>query len=122
MNKVITHVQDTQAFLKELEALAPHYVYIEEGTNEKKWVIQHTPIVKNENGSLALSLLNDEQLEFVVTMTTINNLGTYEELFANIANHVLYKSVYPYDVPIEYVDEEGITQSYLRPQKIGEFA
>lgn len=122
MNKVITHVQDTQAFLTELEALAPSYVYVDEQTNEKRWTIQHTPIVKNENGTLALSMLTDDELLFIEQMTTIKSLGIYEELFADEASLALYKSVYPFDVPIEYVDEDNVTQSYLRPQKIGEFA
>lgn len=122
MTKVITHVTDIDAFIAELEALAPHYVYTDEETGKKHWKIEHTPIVKNENGSLALSMLTQEELDFIAPMTTIKSLGTYEELFASVDNLALYKSVYPYDVPIDYVDEDGNPQQYFRPKKIGEFA
>jgi hypothetical protein len=86
------------------------------------WTIQTTPVVKNENGSLAMSILNDDELAFMGTMKSIQSLGTYEELFANEAAHMLYKSVYPYDVPINYTDIDGTTKEYFRPQKIGVFA
>ncbi len=121
-NYVITYVANTAAFIEELEAMAPSYVIVDEDTGNKSWTIQHTPLVKNENGSLALSILSDEELMFINGMTTITNLGTYEELFANEANHLLYKSVYPYDVPLSYMDENGVAIEYFRPQKIGEFA
>ena len=122
MNHVITHVVNAVAFIAELEALAPSYVITDVDSGIKSWTIQHTPLVKNENGSLALSILNDEELMFINGMTTITNLGTYEELFANEASHSLYKSVYPYDVPLSYVDDNGVDVEYFRPTKIGEFA
>ena len=121
-NYVITHVANTVAFIAELEALAPSYVITDEDTGTKSWTIQHTPLVKNENGSLAMSILSDDELAFINIMPTITNLGTYEELFANETSHSLYKSIYPYDVPLSYVDENGVDVEYFRPQKIGEFA
>ena len=121
-NYVVTYVANTVAFIEELEAMAPSYVIVDEETGIKSWTIQHTPLVKNENGSLAMSILSNEELAFINQMTTITSLGTYEELFANEASHSLYKSVYPYDVPLNYVDENGVDVEYFRPQKIGEFA
>jgi hypothetical protein len=55
-------------------------------------------------------------------MKSIQSLGTYDELFSNEVSLALYKSVYPYDVPVSYTDIDGTTKEYLRPQKIGEFA
>lgn len=78
-----------------------------------------TPIVYN--GVKTLSLVRDNKLDLAL-FPSLTNLGSYEELFADETAHGLYKSVYPYDVPIEYIDEDGQPQSYLRPQKIGEFA
>lgn len=78
-----------------------------------------TPIISNGAKSLALVRNNKLDLALFPSLTT---LGTYEELFSNADSLALYKSVYPYDVPIEYTDEDGVVQSYLRPQKIGEFA
>ena len=121
-NYVITYVADTVAFINELESIAPSYVITDEETGNKSWTIQHTPIVKNENGSLAMSILSDSELELINSMTTIQSLGTYEELFADEAKHGIYKSVYPYDIALSYVDEDGNTVEYFRPQKIGEFA
>jgi hypothetical protein len=121
MNYLITYVTNTKDFIKELEAVAPSYVITDEN-GDKSWKIQTTPIVKSPNGTLAMSILTDEEVEFIATMNTIKNLGTYEELFADEAKHELYKSVYPYDVPVAYTDEDGVEQEYFRPQKIGEFA
>ena len=108
--------------MDELESLAPSYIITDEETGKKSWTIQTTPIVKSENGTLAMSILTNDELVFISSMATIKNLGTYDELFANEEAHALYKSVYPYDVPLSYVDEEGNTIEYFRPQKIGEFA
>ena len=122
MNYIITYVADTTAFINELEQVAPSYIVTDEETGKKSWTIQTTPIVKSVNGTLAMSILTDDEIVFIDSMTTITNLGTYEELFANEANHALYKSVYPYDVALSYVDEDGAIVEYFRPQKIGEFA
>ncbi len=122
MNYIITYVTNTTDFMNELEALAPSYIITDEETGKKSWTIQTTPVTKNDKGSLAMSILTDDEVLFIGTMTTIKNLGTYEELFANPVSHDLYKSVYPYDVPLHYKNEEGVDVEYLRPQKIGEFA
>lgn len=121
-NYVITYVADTSAFINELESMAPSYVITDEETGKKSWTIQHTPLVKNENGSLALSIVNDDELALINSMTTIKSFGDYPELEANAENLAIYKSVYPYDVPLSYTDEDGNTIEYMRPFKIGEFA
>jgi len=121
MNYVITFVKDTEAYMKELEAMAPSYIATgEDGVKSSS--IQHTPTVRNQNGSLALSAISDYEVSLISTMTTIENLGTYEELFASPDNLSKYKSVYPYDVPLSYVDDEGNTVEYYLPEKIGVFA
>ena len=81
-NYVITHVANTEALLAELETMAPTYV-TERGDGTKGWSVAHTPVVKNQNGSLALSALSNSELAFVESMTTITNLGTYEEFDLN---------------------------------------
>jgi hypothetical protein len=119
MNYVVTYCKDIKAFMDELpdsyKAKDTKGIII-------GCTIQTTPVVKNDNGSLALSVLSDDQLAFVGTMNSIQSLGTYEELFANEEAHTLYKSVYPYDIPASYIDIDGTTKEYFRPQKIGEFA
>jgi hypothetical protein len=105
-----------------MDELPDSYKINDEDGNVTGWTIQTTPVIKNENGSLAMSILTDAELEFIGTMKSIQSLGTYEELFANEEALAIYKSVYPYDVPISYTDMDGNTKEYFRPQKIGEFA
>jgi CCR4-NOT transcriptional regulation complex NOT5 subunit len=81
--------------------------------------INHTPIVSNENGSLTIAILTEEQEANLVGM---ESLGTYEELFASLDALTKYKSVYPYDVSLSYTDDEGNTVEYYLPEKIGVFA
>jgi hypothetical protein len=119
MNYVITYCKDTKAFMDELPE--SYKVKDTDGT-VVGWTIQTTPVVKNENGSLAMSILTDDELAFIGTLKSIKSLGTYDELFANDEALAIYKSVYPYDVPVSYVDMDGNTKEYYRPQKIGEFA
>lgn len=114
---VITYVEDTTKFIEELEQLAPQYIVIDEETGKKSWTIQTTPVVKSDNGTLAMSILGAQELEFIGSMTTIKNLGTYEQLFANEESHALYKSVYPYTEELFYEDESGNMISYYRPKK-----
>lgn len=120
--KVITFVTNTKDFIGELEQVAPQYIITDEETGKKSWTIQTTPVVKSDVGTLAMSILDVQELEFIESMTTIQNLGTYEQLFANEASHSLYKSVYPYTEELFYEDDDGVEQSYYRPKKIGEFA
>jgi hypothetical protein len=119
MNYVITYCKDTKVFMDELPE---SYKVKDADGNVIGWAIQTTPVIKNENGSLALSILTDNDLAFIKTMKSIQSLGTYDELFADKEALAIYKSVYPYDVPVSYVDMDGTTKEYFRPQKIGEFA
>ena len=119
MNYVITYCKDTTAFMDELP---DSYKVKDMDGVVTGWTIQTTPVIKNDKGSLAMSILSDDELAFIGTMKSIQSLGTFEELFANEASLALYKSVYPYDVALSYVNEEGNTVEYFRPEKIGEFA
>lgn len=122
MNKIITYVADISAFKEELEQLAPQYTEINEETGVKSSKLLITPTVKNEAGSLNLSLLSDSELELLITMTTVEVLGTYSQLFANEASLARYKSVYPYDTPTILTDEAGVEYEYFRSKRIGDFA
>ena len=80
-----------------------------------------TPIKKN--GNTSLSLVRGLSLDLNV-YTMLEDLGDYKSIIkkTNKAKLDKYKSVYPYDVPVKYVDENGDTQTYTLPFKIGEFA
>ena len=79
-----------------------------------------TPIKKNAQGA-SLSYVMDNKLDLEL-FPSLQSLGDYDEMFADKNKHDLYKSVYPYHIPVEYVDEDGKTQSYELPSKIGVFA
>ena len=79
-----------------------------------------TPIKRNVSGA-SLSLVRDNKLN-LDDFPSLTNLGTYDEVFADIAKDDLYKSVYPYDIPISYVDEDGVIQTRYLPKYIGVFA
>lgn len=133
-NEVITYVTDVAQFIAELEAKASCYITTDEHTGKKSWTIETTPIVKSPNGTLAMSILSNEELTFVGTMTTIRSLGTYTDLFSveDPNNEFapapagtdleVYQSVYPYHIPLTYTDENWVTVEYYLPKKIGEFA
>ncbi len=89
-----------------------------------------TPIKVNATGQ-TLALVKGNKLEEFDTngvslgmpeFPSLQSLGTYEEMFANPDRLALYKSVYPYDIPLTYMDDDDVEQSYFRPKKIGEFA
>ena len=118
----LTYVPDTIAFMAEVEALYPEYLTKDEDGNITGVSIVHTPLKKNENGSLGYSIMKDGMLEAIEVMTTVVNLGDYAEMFADEVKHDKYKSVYPYHIPLIYVDENDVEQTYTLPKKIGVFA
>lgn len=78
-----------------------------------------TPI--KYSGVKTLSLVRDNKLN-LDKFPSLTNLGTYEIMFANDVAHSLYKSVYDYTIPVTYLDEDGVEQTYNLPTRIGEFA
>ncbi len=94
--------------------------YWDEESQEFTHGNEFTPIKKNALGA-SLSYVMNNKLDLEL-FPSLQSLGDYEEMFANTAKHDLYKSVYPYDIPVEYEDEDGKTQSYNLPTKIGVFA
>ena len=114
MRDEIIHCSDIEQLKKE---------FADNGMRDEEGNYTHgntlTPIIFN--GVKTLSLVRDNKLD-LTKFPSLTNLGTYEELFADDEAHELYKSVYPYDMPIVYMDEEDVEQSYLRSKKIGEFA
>jgi len=79
-----------------------------------------SPIKTNDSGA-SLYLVRDNKLDMSL-FPSLTSLGSYEEMFSDETKHNLYKSVYPYDVPVEYTDENGDIQTYMRPQKFAEFS
>jgi hypothetical protein len=91
-------------------------------TNEEGEVVipwTKTPLVINGNESL--TLVRDNELD-LSQFAELESLGWYDEIFADPEKDKKYKRVYPYDVPIKYIDEDGNDREYMRPKKIGVFA
>ena len=84
--------------------------------DEGYFELTHTPFM--HTGEFAVSLIRGS----VPTDPLVEMLGDYSEVFSDPVKDAKYKSAYPYDVPIDYVDEEGKPQQYMRPKRIGEFA
>lgn len=87
----------------------------------KRYIVPYFPLPIRKNGNTSLTLAKKFTLD-LDEYQMLEDLGTYEDMLADDAKHAKYKSVYPYDVPIEYTDENGDKQTYMRPFKIGEFA
>jgi len=141
MRTILTYMPDITDFMAEIEAKYPEYliyagVNAENGEIEifnidkinnyinivKKINIIHTPLKKNGTASLGYSIVNTELLAIIEDLITVENIGDYDEMFANEVAHEKYKSVYPYHMPQTYVDENGIEQTRNLPDKIGVFA
>ena len=117
MEDKIIYCNDLQALKGKLKE--DGYYDEESGT----YTLNHTltPLQYKDNTSLSycrgFSLDLDEY-------TMLEDLGTYESILLDGNSDKLdkYKSVYDYEKVIEYTDDEGNTQSYTKPFKIGEFA
>lgn len=112
MTDKITYCADLIALKQELKDKG--YFDEEDGTYTHGMTL--TPIVFKDNCSL--SLVRGD----VVSLDNLEILGTYDEIFADAAKHTKYKSVYPYDTPVEFTDENGELQTYMRPKILGVFA
>lgn len=77
-----------------------------------------TPIKHNLTGQ-SLSLVRNNVLD-LDKYTMLEDLWTYEEMFANEAAHTKYKSVYDY-TPYDSVDENWETITVTPSKYIGEF-
>ena len=115
-------MSDTLIYCSDLTALktqlkADGYYDEESGS----YTVNHTITPLKYNGNTSLSYCRGFALDLDV-YTMLEDLGDYDVMFADVNKHNLYKSVYPYDVPIEYLDENNLIQLYNLPKKIGSFA
>lgn len=114
--------RDTVIYCSNIEQLKEELTtqgYFDEESQDFIEINTITPRVKN--GVETLALVRDNKLDLAL-FPSLTELGTYEEVFADNAKHDTYKRVYPYDVPVTYVDEDGTTQEYYRPQRFCEIA
>ena len=134
MKTTLTYVADTKAFMDEVRERYPELIKYDEQGNEDGVSIRHLALRRNEQGNtLTYSLLTQKQYDMIVgdtledgtviePLTTIEVLGDYDAMFADAEAHEKYKSVYPYHVPLTYMDEDDVEQKYYMPKQLGVFA
>jgi len=52
----------------------------------------------------------------------LEDLGDYDEMEADEDKRAKYLSVYDYETPIKYIDDDGTEKEYYKPKKMGVFA
>jgi len=116
MNDKIIYCSDLTALKKQL--VADGYYDKESGT----YTVNYTLTPLQYNGNTSLSYVRNFSLDLSV-YTMLEDLGTYESIIlaSNDSKLTKYKSVYDYTTPVKYTDENGNTQTYTKPFKIGDF-
>ena len=73
------------------------------------------------NGNTSLSYVRNNTLD-MTKYTMLEDLGDYDEMEADKDKRAKYLSVYNYETPIKYIDEDGTEKKYYLPKKLGVFA
>ena len=113
---------DSVIYCNDLEALKVKLTedgYYDEESDSYNVNHTLTPIV--HNGNKTLSYVRGLALD-LTEYTMLENLGSYDDIASNPDKLATYKSVYDFEEEIEFIDEEGVTHTYSKPFKIGEFA
>jgi len=113
---------DTVIYCSDLIALktqliADGYYDEESGT----YTVGHSLTPLKYKGNTSLSYVRDNALDMSV-YTMLEDLGTYDEIWADVVKDDKYKSVYDYTIIQTYTDEAGNVQTYTLPKEIGRFA
>jgi len=123
MKKILTYVKDTNTLVQEVAEKYPEYIVKDEDGNIQGINLVHTPLQKNKDGhTLAYSMVDDKTFEVINSLDSVENLGDYDEMEADEDKRAKYLSVYDYETPIIYIDDDGIEKEYYRPKKLGVFA
>ena len=119
MTDIITYCIDTAALVAELQEKLPDLIDIKDPENPR-FCVDKTPTIRNGNKTLALLLVDDNQLTELETLDSLQILGTFEEVFEDPEKKAIYDSVYIREYT--YIDENGDEQTGLKPEKFGVFA
>lgn len=116
---IITHCTDTDALMSELKENYPTLINTETEDNPV-FCVDKTPTVRNGNETLSLIRANDEIYEVLVGLNSIEILGTYGEVFADPEKKSICDRIYQREY--KYIDENGVEQTGMKPEKFGVFA
>ena len=113
---------DTLIYCSDLTALktqlqADGYYDAKSGT----YTVNHTLTPLQYNGNTSLSYVRNNALD-MSKYPMLEDLGDYASMEANPKARAKYLSVYDYETPVKYTDENGVVQTYNKPKKIGVFA
>ena len=111
MIETITYCKDTKALIAELKEKYPDYIH------EDQFGIDKTPTVKNGEETMALVMIDEEVLN---NIDSLENLGTFEEIFNDPGKKEIYDRIYPRE--FTYTDIDGNEQTGMKPERFGGFA
>lgn len=119
MKDLVTYCTDSTLLVQEVGVKFPEML-----TEDMKFSVNKIPTRRSATGETLclVRCMSTEEETDLRSLTTLEVLGTYDEVFADPFLDAKYKSVYPYDVAITYLDEDGVEHSYMRPKMIGVFA
>jgi len=87
------------------------------------FLVTKIPTVKHSSGTKSLSLvrcINDQELTDLSSLTHLQVLGTYDEVFSDPIKLAKYDSVY--DRSSVTIEMDGVEYTHTPPDKIGVFA
>lgn len=109
--ETITYCKDTKALIAELKEKYPEMVY------DDQFGIDKTPVVRMGAETMALVMIDEDILN---DLDSLENLGSFEEVFDDKEKKVIYDRIYPREYT--YIDEDGKEQTGMKPERFGGFA
>jgi len=115
-------MKDTLLYCSDLTALKEQLKA--DGYYDKEsdaYTVNHTLTPLQYKNNTSLSYVRNNTLD-VTKYPMLEDLGDYASMEANPTARAKYLSMYDYETPVEYIDENGVVQTYNKPKKIGVFA
>ena len=107
MKQLITFCRDTEALIAELQEKHPSF--LNESDGEISFLVTKTNTLRN--GLLTLSNVvpkTFEQEEILRSLTSIEVLGTFDEIEADAVKLAKFKEVYDFTIDLDGFDEDGV--------------
>ncbi len=119
MNDLISYCPDIEKLRKELKDKG----YVDEDDNPVFPLMNHTPIQEaNKPETITLiRCVNQADCDVLNSFTSLEVLGTYDEVFADPDKYAKYSSAYPHDETTETDPDTGETTTITPPKKFGVF-
>ena len=115
-------MKDTLLYCSDLTALKEQLKadgYYDEESDT--YTVNHTLTPLRYKDNTSLSYVRNNTLD-MTKYPMLEDLGDYDEMEADGDKRAKYLSVYNYETPIKYIDEDGTEKKYYLPKKLGVFA